>query len=102
MFHIDAEKTQKPAKRYSNGSIKNETNINMNDNVNVTNGTQQKKNKTSHVYKQEQTIPLTTTRIKEEPNIMTNNILSNEMLSIGNTITNTTSTTEPKKKPTAK
>ncbi|CAF3509463.1 unnamed protein product [Rotaria sp. Silwood1] len=95
------EKSQKTSKRYANGTIKQDTNTQMIDNSNTTNGTQQKKNKTSHIYKQEPAISSTTIRIKEEPNITSHIVTSNEILSTGNTITITPMTDQPKKKPTA-
>ncbi|CAF4989712.1 unnamed protein product [Rotaria sp. Silwood1] len=96
------EKSQKTPKRYANGTIKQDTNTQMIDNSNTTNGTQQKKNKTSHIYKQEPAISSTTIRIKEEPNITSHIVTSNEILSTGNTITIAPMTDQPKKKPTAK
>ncbi|CAF3648439.1 unnamed protein product [Rotaria sordida] len=95
------EKSQKTPKRYANGTIKHETQTQMIDNSNITNGTQQKKNKTSHVYKQEPAICSTTIRIKEESNVMSNVVSSNEILSNDNTTTITQISDQPKKKPTA-
>ncbi|CAF4956887.1 unnamed protein product, partial [Rotaria socialis] len=69
---------------------------------NTNNGTQQKKNKTSHVYKSESAISSTTMRIKEEPTTMSNVASSNDILSTGLTATIAPITVEPKKKPTAK
>ncbi|CAF5156387.1 unnamed protein product, partial [Rotaria sp. Silwood1] len=55
-----------------------------------------------HIYKQEPAISSTTIRIKEEPNITSHIVTSNEILSTGNTITIAPMTDQPKKKPTAK
>ncbi|CAF3106777.1 unnamed protein product [Rotaria sp. Silwood2] len=96
-----SEKSQKTLKRYASGTIKQETNTQMIDNSNTTNGTQQKKNKTSHLYKQEPAICSTTIRVKEESNIMSNVVSSNDILSTGNTTTIAPISDQPKKKPTA-
>ncbi|CAM4918443.1 unnamed protein product [Rotaria socialis] len=94
-------KSQKTSKRYSNGLLKHDSNTTNTDISNTNNGTQQKKNKTSHVYKSESAISSTTMRIKEEPTTMSNVASSNDILSTGLTATIAPITVEPKKKPTA-
>ncbi len=82
----------KTSKRYTNGSIKHETNTDI-----IDNGTQQKKSKTSHVHKQEPTT--ISMNIKEEPNV----VFSNEISSTDNMATVAPMMVQPKKeKPTAK
>ncbi|CAF1137276.1 unnamed protein product [Adineta steineri] len=96
------EKSQRISKRDINGSIKQETNIDMIDNLTTVNSTQQKKSKTSHVYKQEPAIVSTLTHIKEEPNTMSNIKPSNEISFAGNMATIAPMIGQPKKeKPTA-
>jgi len=99
--HVD--KAQRRSKRDFNGSIKHEINTDMIDNLTAVNSTQQKKSKTSHVYKQEPAIVSTLISIKDEPNIMSDVVSSNEKSCPGNMATVTPMIVQPKKeKPTAK
>ncbi|UJR08301.1 hypothetical protein I4U23_012572 [Adineta vaga] len=96
------EKSQRKSKRDINGSIKHEPNPDISDNSIAGNNTQQKKSKTSHVYKQEPAIVSTLTNIKTEAQSMSNFLSPNERPTMGNMATVAPMIVQPRKeKPTA-